>query len=263
MASPQLQQEEAEQELTISEDHLHYIQSLNESAGCYARFFDALLIKKSSHAAFFHDLKVFREQPMVVRLLEPGTKEAFRECTVVFLGSRFAHPWCRSGSAAHSSGWTKASWTGKTKKLTADAKREEEKLHRLLVPVWIAFRRRMFPEQEVLQKWVDEEPERRRAAAARKTAELEAKKEAQVSSTNASGPSIDAASPAVYPELGFATAATSAPASNNNNTNSSTTPSSGQGAAVGQVFLGVALTGFIMSDKRVQKYVEKKLKNNT
>lgn len=255
MARLQLQEAEAaEQELTISADHLHYIQSLNESAGCYARFFDALLIRKSSHADFFHDLKVFREQPATIRLLEPGTKEAFRECTVVFLGSRFAHPWCRGGSAAHSSGWTKASWTGKTKKLTAEAKREEEKLHRLLVPVWIAFRRRMFPDQEALQKWVDEEPERQAA----KDVELEAKREAQLASKTASGPSIDAASPAVYPELGFATAATPPSASNN----SSTAPSSGQGAAVGQVFLGVALTGFIMSDKRVQKYVEKKLRNH-
>lgn len=250
MAGTQLQ-EEADPELAISADHLNYIQALNESPGCYSRFFDALLIKKTSHADFFHDLKVFREQPAIITVLEPGTKEAFRECTVVFLGSRFAHPWCRS-SAAHASGWTKASWSGKTKKLTAEAKKEEDKLHRLLVPVWIAFRRRMFPEQEVLQKWVDEEPERQ---AARK-AELEAKKDAQLS-RKAAKPDTVADSPIVYPELGFASATTPPLASS-----SSATPSSGQSTAVAQAFLGVAVTGFIMSDKRVKKYVEKKLKQN-
>jgi hypothetical protein len=242
-------QVEAEPELTISVDHQHYIQSLNESPECYARFFDALLIRKSSHADFFHDLKVFREQPVVIRLLEPGSKEQFRECTVVFLGSRFAHPWCRS-SAAHSSGWTKASWIGRTKKLTTEAKKEEEKLHRLLVPLWIAFRRRMFPEQEVLQKWVDEEPARQLA----RQAKLEAEKETQVPK-NASGLNKNDAPTNVYPELGFATASTSSSAPRND-----TTPSNNQSTAAGQMFLGVAVTGFIMSDKRVKKYVEKKLK---
>ncbi|KAK5052592.1 hypothetical protein LTR84_002457 [Exophiala bonariae] len=253
MAATQLQ-EEPEQELTISAEQLHYIQALNESPGCYARFFDALLIKKSSQADFFHDLKVFREQAVAINLLEPGTKEKFRKCTVVFLGSRFAHPWCRS-SAAHASRWTKASWAGKTKKLTVEAQKEEDKLHRLLVPLWIAFRRRMFPEQDVLQKWVDEEPERQAAAAAAK-AELEAKQEAQ-RSTKPARPHLDAAAPTVYPELGFATVATPLDASNCN-----PTPSSAQSTAVAQVFLGVAVTGFIMSDKRVKKYVEKKLKKD-
>lgn len=252
MAGNQLQ-EEPEPELSVSADHLHYIQSLNESPECYARFFDALLIRKSTHTDFFQDLKVFREQPVVIRVLEPGTKEKFRECTVVFLGSRFAHPWCRS-SAAHSSGWTKASWAGRTKKLTAEAKKEEDKLHRLLVPIWIAFRRRMFPEPELLQKWVDEDPQRQAA----RRANLEAEGEAQAAK-DASGSSTNNTSPNVYPELGFATVSTSSSAAARGH---NTTPSNGQGAAVGQMFLGVAVSGFIMSDKRVKKYVEKKLKKN-
>ncbi|KEF59720.1 uncharacterized protein A1O9_04566, partial [Exophiala aquamarina CBS 119918] len=244
-------QEEPEPGLSISAEHLHYIQSLDESPECYARFFDALLIRKSTHADFFHDLKAFREQSVIIRVLEPGTKEKFRECTVGFLGSRFAHPWCRS-SAAHASGWTKATWAGRTKKLSAEAKKEEDKLHRLLVPIWIAFRRRMFPEQDLLQKWVDEEPQRQ---AARK-ADLETKEKAQATK-DASGPSANNTPPNIYPELSFATssAASSAAAPGNN-----TTPSNGQGAAVEQMFLGVAVSGFIMSDKRVKKYVEKKLK---
>lgn len=250
MAEHQLQSE-PEPELTISADHQHYIQSLNESPECYARFFDALLIRKSSHADFFHDLKVFRELPVVIRLLELGSKEQFRECTVVFLGSRFAHPWCRS-SAAHSSGWTKASWIGRTKKLTAEAKKEEEKLHRLLVPLWIAFRRRMFPEKEVLQKWVDEEPARKVAIQAK----LEAEKETKIPKV-ASDLKKNEASTNVYPELGFATDTTSSSTPRDD-----TTTSNNHSAAAGQMFLGVAVTGFIMSNKRVKKYVEKKLKKN-
>jgi len=252
MAGTQLL-EEPEPELTISADHLHYIQSLNESPECYARFFDALLIKKSSHADFLRDLKAFREQPVIIRVLEPGTKEQFRECTKVFLGSRFAHPWCRS-SSVHSSGWAKASWAGRTKKLTTEAKKEEEKLHRLLVPIWIAFRRRIFPEQDVLQKWVVEEPERQAA----KKADLEAKEKAEAANA-ASASNTNNTSPNDYPELGFATVSSSSSAAATRN---DTPPNNREGAAVGQMFLGVAVSGFIMSDKRVKRYVARKLKKS-
>lgn len=243
-------QVEPEPELTISANHLEYIQSLNESPGCYARFFDALLIKKSSHADFFHDLKTFREQPAIIRLLqEPGTREAYRECTTVFLGSRFAHPWCRT-SAAHSSGWTKASWVGRTKKLDVEAKKEEDKLHRLLVPIWIAFQRRMFPGTDVVDDWVSKAGDR--------DAEREARARAKEEATAAELERAKASAPKpVYRELGFANAADS---SSTSSVQGNPHANDGSGAAAANLFLGAAVTGFIMSDKRVKKYVTKQLR---
>ncbi|KIV89874.1 hypothetical protein PV10_07242 [Exophiala mesophila] len=243
-----------EPELTISDTHLEYIQSLNESPTCYSRFFDALLINKSSHSDFFYDLKTFREQSAVITLLEPGTREAYRECTTVFLGSRFAHPWCRT-SAAHSSGRIKANWTGRTKKLDAEAKKEEEKLHRLLVPIWIAFQRRMFPEQHVIDEWVDMEEERKkeRELLAREKEDQAALTKSDVASTSSTTSSVG--SQPVYRELGFATG----PGSSSKATSSQNHATDGSGAAAANVFLGAAVTGFIMSDKRVKKYVTKKL----
>ena len=243
-------QGEPEPPITTSDEHLHYIQSLNESPECYTRFFDALLIKKSSHTDFFCDLKAFREQPDIIRLLELDTREVLRECTVVYLGSRFAHPWCRT-SSAHASGWSKASWVGKTKKLTDKARKEEDQLHRLLVPIWIAFRRRMYPGPEVVQDWIDREPER----LAGNKAEADAKKQAAASVKQDSSSSNSFAA-TDYPELGFATPKDSS------STLRPTTSDHESSAAAGQMFLGVAVTGFIMSDKRVRKYVEKKLKKN-
>lgn len=247
-------QQDPDEEPIISPELLRYIHSLDESPACYARFFDALLIKKSSHGQFFRDLKAFREQPVIIALLEPGSKEAYRECTRSFIGSRFAHPWCRTNSDFQS-GWTRASWVGGTKKVSKEDKKEEERLHRLLVPIWIAFRRRMFPENEVLEDWIANEGEREKQRLAEAEAEAATKSDAlTVQHADDASPSSATAIATEYPELGFKTKANpsgdAAPAqSSDSNANTAA-----------QMFLGVAVTGFIMSDKRVRKYVEKKLK---
>lgn len=245
--------QDPDDEPTISPSLLQYIHSRNESSNCYSRFFDALLIPKSSHGQFFHDLKTFREQSAIIALLEPGTSEAYRACTCSFIGSRFAHPWCRTNSD-FKSGWTRASWVGGTKKVTKEDKKEEERLHRLLVPLWIAFRRRMFPSAEELEEWVQKENERERERRAR----AEAERERRSTDPSRQTPSVTPPSTIVHPELGFTTKSAS---SSSNST--WTPPPSNSGAAVAsKMFLGLAVTGFIMSDKRVRKYVEKKVKKD-
>ncbi|KAK7896879.1 hypothetical protein LTR67_004766 [Exophiala xenobiotica] len=254
-AVAQTQLSGADEEPTIAPDLYRYITSLNESPACYTRFFDALLIQRDSRSQFFYDLKTFREQPIIISLLEPGTKEGYQACTRNFVGSRFAHPWCRINSDFQS-GWTRSTWVGRTRKASKDDKREEERLHRLLVPIWIAFRRRMFPDKEVLEQWIAEDDERQRKRAAKKQAEAQIRAESQNSPT---GVANDPTPPSTttYPELGFRLA---------DNKPSSEPPTDSAPPASGavtasQVFLGAAISGFVMSDKRVMKYVKKKFKN--
>ncbi|KIW16965.1 hypothetical protein PV08_04156 [Exophiala spinifera] len=238
-----------EEEPIIEAKLYRYITSLDESPACYTRFFDALLIQRGSRAQFFHDLKTFREQPTIVALLESGTREGYRTCTQRFVTSRFAHPWCRINSD-FKSGWSRAAWVGGTKKVTKDDRKEEERLHRLLVPIWIAFQRRMFPGQEALDEWIA------------KNDELATKRKVQAEERAKAEKGLEGRSPddatATYPELGFKLAddPTSAPPTQ---PTGSLPPASGATTAA-QVFLGTAVGGFIMSDKRVMKYVKKKLK---
>ncbi|KIV85760.1 hypothetical protein PV11_01420 [Exophiala sideris] len=242
---PQL---EVDEEPTIDPNLYRYIVSLNESPDCYSRFFGALLIPKSSHAEFFFDLKTFREQPIIINLLEPGTSEAYRGCTRSFVASRFAHPWCRVNSD-FKSGWTRASWVGATKNVSQEDKKEEERLHRLLVPIWIAFRRRMFPDKEVLDKWLAEEAERQAQIVAEtkarntdETTTRTSEVEAGVSSTNN------------YPELGFKIGGreTSPPAI------IPSTSEASEATTVARTIAGLAFAGYITRDKRVVKYLKKK-----
>jgi hypothetical protein len=100
----------------------------------------------------------------------------------------------------------------------------------------------MFPGDEVLAEWVAHEPQR----------EEERTRIAKAETVNTQPPSRDSP-PTVtsYPQLGFAIKSSES---------SRDPPRSGGGATAAQMFLGVAVTGFIMGDKRVNKYVEKKLK---
>ena len=213
------------------------------------RFFSALLIPKASHPQFFLDLKCFREQPSIVYLLKPGTSENYHEVSRSFIGSRFAHPWCRLQSD-FGKGWRRASWVGATDKNREEiqkVKKEEDRLHRLLVPIWIAMRRRMFPGDEVVKEWVERENERE---AERATGKAE---EASTPKAPSNDSRAEATGTALYPELGFAIkSAKPSPVA-------STPADPEAAAAASKMFLGVALTGFVMSDKRVKKYVEKKL----
>ena len=240
------------EEATIDPDLYRYIVSLNESPNCYSRFFSALLIPQSSHAEFFVDLKTFREQPVIISILGPGTSEAYRDCTRTFVTSRFAHPWCRVNSD-FKSGWTRASWAGATKKVSKEDKREEERLHRLLVPVWIAFRRRMFPNKEVLDEWLakDEEQQKQRIA------EREAR-EADRTTSRSSDVEPVVPGTANYPELGFKMSGRDTSPLESSPPASPSAPSAAEATTVARTFVGLAFGGYITRDKRVMNYLKKK-----
>ncbi|KAL2436798.1 hypothetical protein ABEF95_014197 [Exophiala dermatitidis] len=309
---------EAELQPDITPNHFGYIQSLHEPAACYTRFFDALLIPKPSHSDFLHDLQLFRQQPSIIALLQQAgqdNKDAYRECTQAFLSSEFADPWgfrrttsisttgigdltvCSSSSAAERAPgrrkWLGLGRTNKKGKATATheaeaaeaaaaADREEDRLHRLLVPLWIAFQRRMFPDQleVVLEEWVakkgaeeEQRQQQRRNVDGDEGSRLDAGESAGSMAISSSSKSLPpqsnpsgAAPPAApaYPELGFKSAGASASRMPTTETGGSTTKQSqsgGDSAAASQMFLGVAVTGFLMSDKRVRKYMEKQFKH--
>ncbi|OAP63468.1 hypothetical protein AYL99_02695 [Fonsecaea erecta] len=238
-----------------------YIHALSDSHSNYARFFSTLLIPQQSHEQFFVDLKQFREQAAIIYLLAPGTSENYRMVSRNFVGSRFAHPWCRVQSD-FGKGWRSASWAGTSgAKIDERVRKEEERLHKLLVPIWIAMRRRMFPGEDVVKEWIEKEDERERAAAEEmKKKKKKIKADEAESSMSAPPEGVDRAlpsgSPPAHSELSFATKSTK-PASTHSDT---TTTAPNGAAAASKLFLGVAVTGFIMSDKRIQKYVGKKLR---
>jgi hypothetical protein len=138
-----------------------YVKALDDRVGNYSRFFQALLVKQADHHLFFQDLRAFREQDHVTLLLttqiEDGStiKQMYRDCTRHFLASRFAHPWCRNeyGNAKH--GFLD---TAKARQKRSEAMaKEEERLHKLLVPLWIPFRRRMMPTGEEMAAFLEKE----------------------------------------------------------------------------------------------------------
>lgn len=145
----------------IEADSLLYVSSLNEDVAPYTRFFDALLIKRSLHHSFFRDLKSFREQPRLIAMLEQAGQERtiYKEVTILFSESRFAHPWCRQMPQKKDS-W-RAEWgTVDGKQKDADIAREEQRLHKLLVPIWVIMRSKMFPGDEIVKTWCLEERSR-------------------------------------------------------------------------------------------------------
>ncbi|KIW47635.1 uncharacterized protein PV06_00314 [Exophiala oligosperma] len=250
-----------DEEPTIEPRLYRYITSLDESPACYTRFFDALLIQRDSRAQFFHDLKTFREQPTIITLLEPGSREGYRTCTQKFVTSRFAHPWCRINSDFQS-GWSRATWVGATKKVSKDDKKEEERLHRLLVPIWIAFHRRMFPDQVVLDEWIVKDDEHQKELAAKRKAKAEERAKAvEKESDEDSADPTAASTTTAYPELGFKMADDPTATSSSSGQPTNSLPPESGATTASQVFLGAAIGGFIMSDKRVMKYVKKKFKN--
>ena len=136
-----------------------YIKHLDDKVGNYRRFFDSLLVKRPDHDRIFHDLRQFREQEHITKLLtqavlDESLKQLYRNCTQQFLASRFAHPWCRNGYGNTKAGFLN---TAKGKRKQAEAKRlEEDRFQQLLVPIWIAFRRRMTPTDSELATFLTE-----------------------------------------------------------------------------------------------------------
>lgn len=145
----------------IDADSLLYISALSEDYTNYTRFFDALLIKRTQHRSFFRDLRSFRQQPHIIVLLDQARadKTKYKNVTVDFLGSRFAHPWCRRSGLKK--GFWRAEWGSiDGKKKDAETDQEEQKLHKLLVPLWVIMRSKMFPGEEIVRNWCNEERSR-------------------------------------------------------------------------------------------------------
>lgn len=164
MSSTQLTTEEAPE---LPDGLALYIRNLTDTPSTYVRFFDALLVKRPSHAAFFQDLRSFREQDHIVKLLAHPTtsnatpeslKNIYRETTRSFLASRFAHPWCRSiaEDIRQGSFGAELGVNSKKQKQNEAQQREEDRQHRLLVPLWIAFRRRMMPIEADLNTFIEQ-----------------------------------------------------------------------------------------------------------
>lgn len=146
----------------VDSDTLLYIQCLDEGLESYTRFFDALLIKRNQHPAFFRDLRAFRQQPRVIVTWRNALqdKRLYRQLTDLFLDSRFAHPWCRKTPLKQ--GFWRSEWGSiDGKRRNSDVVQEEDRLHRLLVPVWVVMRPRMFPEGAVVPDFCIKERERR------------------------------------------------------------------------------------------------------
>lgn len=145
----------------IDEDVLFYINNLNEGHELYTRYFDALLIKRCLHRSFFRDLKAFREQPSVISLLDKAAQDRkiYRETTIAYLNSRFAHPWCKKTPLKK--GFWRAEWGNiQGKQRNTEIVKEEESLHKLLVPIWIIMRARMFPGEDRVRQWCFDERQR-------------------------------------------------------------------------------------------------------
>lgn len=87
------------QALDLPADLVRYIKCLNEPIEKYSPYFDALLIQRRNHTAFFRDLKDFRSQKYIIALLtttsdappdptSPGLdiKQLYRSCSRLFSG---------------------------------------------------------------------------------------------------------------------------------------------------------------------------------
>jgi hypothetical protein len=239
----------------------------------YSRFFNALLVKTPDHQLFFQDLRVFREQDHITLLLttqhanESEVKQTYRECTRHFLASRFAHPWCRNeyGTAKHS-----FLDTTKSQQRRSEAKaKEEERLHKLLVPLWIPFRRRMMPTDEEMMEFLREEKlmeekskqsvfqqQEQRAALQELAAEVDDEdgdsvKENRNSARNASAHPNHPSGPTYFNAEAFVSENDEAMYLHKDRDGASQAAS---------LFVGLAATSFLASNKRARKYLVKKMK---
>ena len=247
---------------------IRYILALSEPIGIYTRYMDALLIKRPDHRDLFRDLKAFRCQFDVMAFLtnpvspDFNSKEMFLTVTRYFLASRFAHPWCRTSQLKE--GWSKAEW-GSIKKQTEAKQREEQRLHKLLVPIWCGFRVRMMPSKEVLEKWVTEE---RRKEEERKHVSADGRIESWLDGTEGRPQSEVCERPSTAPAKreGELKPAKSTPANVegycmelDEDENEGMRPSKNDdAAAAANLFVGIAATGFLASNKRARKYLMKK-----
>ncbi|RMZ91476.1 hypothetical protein DV736_g1295, partial [Chaetothyriales sp. CBS 134916] len=216
---------------------VQYIHALSEPLSIYTRYMDALLIKRSDHAAFFRDLKAFRCQPDIMTLLTTpsastptfNTREMYLSVTSSFLASRFAHPWCRTSQLK--GGWFKAEWSS-FKRQDEARQMEEQKLHKLLVPIWCGFRKE------------DGTGPKQSTNDAKERAEAKSQKQQQQ-------PPRRINAEAYCMELGDD--------NDSDGNNTLPVPQQDDASAAAKLFVGVAATGFLANNKRARKYLLKKL----
>lgn len=231
----------------INPDIFRYIRALNEPHETYQRFLDGLLVKRAKQGAFFRDLKGFREQGHVVRLLHESN---FREVTDQYLASRFAHPWCRQSHFR--AGFFKAEW-GSIKKAPKGHDKEAENLHALLLPLWCQFRVRMFPTERQLQAWLEEQ----RQLEEFYRRERQRREQEEAKEADSVGTWLNDVEPNDHSEDDEAEDVPES--SDRSRTRNADEQASATDAA--NMFIGAAATGLFMSlNKRERKYVMKKMK---
>jgi hypothetical protein len=225
-----------------------YMSCLPDTVNNYRRFFSALLIPTKSHEQFFQDLRQFREQPRIIQLIctgstPDGISASYVELTQRFVESRFAHPWCRV-SLEGGKGWRRASWFGGTDSQQSrdhreQIRREEDRLHKLLVPIWIAFRRRINVCGTTVEEWWKEQ---------------ERLKSLSEDSYMPSAPVVPTSQPSVTQNTFVESSG-----KDHDDDSEDGLPKPAEAEAAAKMFMGAALASFVMGDKRVKKYVQKKL----
>ena len=261
-----------------------YVRALPDTQSTYTRFFDALLVKRPEHSAFFYDLRCFREQDAVIELLaDPESAGAdaadlkirYRETTRSFLASRFAHPWCRTTSGCVREGWFRAGLdnSGTRKSDPSEQQREEDRMHRLLVPIWIAFRRRMLiitSSHEELLTFLQNERSTRECKVQEDAAQLtqkmgdhfqtgDGKEPGQASAAKQVSATGDHTTASISHSNARAHDAESYVMGDDDDDEGPTAQDHDNATAAAKLFVGVAATGWLASNKRARKYLLKKL----
>jgi hypothetical protein len=244
------------QTLDLPPELVLYVRALHEPIEKYSPFFDALFIRRRNHSAFFQDLKDFRSQEHIIALLSDQSPDAddkaiYRQCSRLFLESRFAHPWCRTTPG--NEGWSNAEW-GKIKKQSEAKRKEEEKLHKLLVPIWCGFRVRMIPTDEQMEKFLERERKiQERLPIQLGFAQPSKKPDSSQQTKVPRQPMMRE-----VPPPGGNAEAWVAEEDDRLYDNTGSTESSGAGT-VAKLFVGVAATSWLAQNPRARKYIWKKL----
>lgn len=244
-----------------------YIKHLDDTVANYRRFFNSLLVKGSDHETLFRDLRHFREQEEIVALLTREDSEGaclkgtYQKCNDQFLASRFAYPWCRNEYGKTKGGFLN---TASSRLKQAEAKkREDDRFHKLLVPIWIAFRRRMMPTEEELSQFLEKYESKEEERRARRQQQQEQQqpaasnrvkyvispedddetKDLAATNTRAQQPSYFNAEAFVSEEDDLV----DSPVQQNH------------AQQAGGLFVGIAAASFLANNKRARKYIFKKL----
>ena len=252
--------------LDLPPELIRYIKALNEPMIKYSPYFDALMVKRRDHIAFFQDLKDFRCQPRIMILLtskdeDLDVKALYGECTWLFLESHFAYPWCRSTT----DGWFKAE-QGNPRRQSVAKQKDEEQLYARLLPIWCGFRVRMMPTDEQIEKFL----EREERMSARIPIQLGSSEPVETRRCTMPPPAKSQAIEHLYNDeiADRNRPASEVPAKFNaeafaseedGRVHEQNTGDSEGAAAAAKMFIGVAATGFLAAKPKARKYLWKRL----